>query len=77
MYSNYKYTYMSTTLNTILSKILYFNQMTSKTYHFIIKINAFVIIIFKMKCYMRQNRFTDFFKKFYSWFFVYFMSWRR
>ena len=61
MYSNYKYTYMCTTLNTTLNTILYFNQLTSKTYHFIIKINGFVIIIFKIKCYMRQNRFIDFF----------------
>ena len=93
MYTKCNYTYMSTnlstilstilsttlntTLNTILSKILNFNQLTSKTYRFIIKINSFVIIIFKIKCYMRRNRFIDFFKKFYSWFFVYFMSWRR
>ena len=65
MYSNYKYTYMSTilstilctilstTLNSILSKILYFNQLTSKIYRFSIKINGFVIIVFKIKCYMR------------------------
>ena len=49
MYTKYKYTYMS----TILSKILYFNQLTSKIYRFSIKINGFVIIVFKIKCYMR------------------------
>ena len=57
MYTKYKYTYMSTilstTLNTILSTILYFNQLTSKIYRFSIKINGFVIIVFKIKCYMR------------------------
>ena len=57
MYTKYKYTYMSTilstTLNTILSKTLYFNQLTSKNYCFSIKINGFVIIVFKIKCYMR------------------------
>ena len=69
MYSNYKYTYMSTilctilstTLNRILSKILYFNQLTSKIYRFSIKINGFVIIVFKIKCYMIKNRFIAFF----------------
>ena len=65
MYTKYKYTYMSTilstilntilstTLNTILNKILYFNQLTSKIYRFSIKINGFVIIVFKIECYMR------------------------
>ena len=57
MYTKYKYTYMSTilstTLNTILSKILYFNQLTCKFYRFSIKINGFVIIVFKIECYMR------------------------
>ena len=42
--------------------LLNFNQLTSKTYRFSIKINRFVIIIFKIKSDMRQNRFIHFLK---------------
>ena len=47
----------------IIIKILYFNQLTSKTYRFVIKINGFVIINFIIKRDMRQNRFIYLFEK--------------
>ena len=69
----YNYAYKSTIL--IRAQFLYFNQLTCKSYCFVMKINRFVIINFKIKRDMRQNRFIYLFKEFYSWFYVYFMTW--